>query len=288
MIAGRDTPPIGPRARGVYRYWQGIHWLLAQLAEIGYPRGDPRLQPMVDLLLDMWLEPAYYATYIARSSSDSRRGTGVPILHGRARRCASQHGYALYALSTLALDDPRVPDLARLLTKWQWPDGGWNCARADDAHTSSFMETLTPMRGLAVYGRAHGHRSATAAARRASEVFLTRHLYRRRSNGRPMRPDFQRLHYPLYWHYDILGGLRGLADVGRLSDPRAAEALDWLEARELPDGGWPAERKYYRLRTSFHFGGEFVEWGPVGAQIRNDWVTADALTVLRSAGRLAA
>ena len=87
------------------------------------------------------------------------------------------------------------------------------------------------MRALAAYSSATGDASARAAATRASEVFLERHLFRRRSDGRVMREEFVELHYPLYWHYDILGGLKGLAELGILDDPRAADALDLLESQ---------------------------------------------------------
>ena len=49
---------------------------------------------------------------------------------------------------------------------------------------------------------------------RAAEVFLQRRLFRRRRDGQILAPDFIRLHYPCYWHYDILGGLHALGDAG--------------------------------------------------------------------------
>lgn len=29
-----------------------------------------------------------------------------------------------------------------------------------------------------------------------------------------MRPEFVRLHYPLCWHYDFLGGLKAMVQIG--------------------------------------------------------------------------
>jgi hypothetical protein len=147
------------------------------------------------------------------------------------------------------------------------------------------METLLPMRALAAYASATGDALARAAAERASEVFLARHLFRRRSDGGVIREEFLQLHYPLYWHYDILGGLQGLAELGRLDDPRAREALDRLESKRLPDGGWPAERRYYKVSRTVAPGNDDVDWGGASIRRMNPWVTADALFVLRSAGR---
>ena len=116
--------------------------------------------------------------------------------------------------------------------------------------------------------------------------FLRRHLFRRVSDGRVIHPEFVALHYPLYWHYDILGALKAMAYVERIRDPRCAEALDLLEAKRRPDG-WPAEKRYYRVsRTAMKANCDWVDWGGTSARRGNAWVTVDALAVLRAAGRI--
>jgi hypothetical protein len=104
------------------------------------------------------------------------------------------------------------------------------------------METRLPLLGLAAYARTKGpHAEAAAkAVDAAAEVFLRRKLYKRVSDGTVIRPDFVALHYPLYWHYDVLGGLKAMALIGRIRDRRCADSLDLLEEKRLPDGGWPA------------------------------------------------
>jgi hypothetical protein len=169
---------------------------------------------------------------------------------------------------------------------WQWPDGGWNCDRNPDADTSSFGETLTPMIGLFAYGTARRRLVAIEAARRASEVFLRRRLYKRVSDGRVIHWEFAELHYPLYWHYDFLGGLKALGTMAQLDDPRCGDALGLLESKELPRGGWRAERRFYDLPGERpRRGTDRVRWGRLGRATMNEWVTADALSVLRKAGR---
>lgn len=274
--------------RGVYYKWQGCHWALARLADLGYPPDDETLHPLRDRALDIWLRPAYFREYDATTKKGGQQGSGVPRIQGRYRRCASQQGNALFYLTQLGLDDGRGHQLAERLLYWQWPDGGWNCDRNPSADTSSFMETLLPMWGLSVYGRAMGSTSATQAARRASEVFLRRHMFKRISDGRVIAPEFVRLHYPTYYHYDVLAGLRGMVEVGRIRDPRCTDALDLLEGKRLPDGGWPAESKFYRYQPrTFAASSEFVDWGGTGSARMNPWVTVDALGVLHAAGRLA-
>lgn len=286
LLAGRDGSGRWP-GRAAYKKWQGAHWVLVTLADLGHPPGDPELEPLRDQLQQTWLAPHYFSEYEHPGGGASRR-RGVPIMEGRYRRCASQQGNALYALSTLGLADDDTLRLTERLLHWQWPDGGWNCDRRPSADTSSFMETLTPLRGLVAYaagGRADAR--IRAAIERAAEVFLSRRLYQRRSDGSTIDADFTRLHYPLYWHYDILGGLKVMAEAGLLGDDRCRDALDLLERKRLPEGGFPAEGRYYRTSTDPTIsGGEVVEWGRVDPRAANAWVSADALAVLAAAGRL--
>jgi hypothetical protein len=94
-----------------------------------------------------------------------------------------------------------------------------------------------------------------------------------------IRSEWTKLHYPVYWHYDVLAALRGLADAGLIGDGRCHDALDLLERKQLPEGGWAVEARYYRDGT------EHVDWGAGDAGRMNEWATADALSVLHAAGR---
>jgi hypothetical protein len=269
--------------KNVYAKWQGAHWVLAALADLGYPPGDDLLRPMAEQVRDTWLSDDFYVEFEATSKATVYNRRGVPVMRGRHRRCASQQGNALRSLCRLGLTDDQTPKLVERLLYWQWPDGGWNCDKNPAADTSAFAETLLPVRGLAAYGSPEG----LEAARRASEVLLSRRLLYRRTNGEVIHREFALLHYPLYWHYDVLGGLRGLAEVGALADDRCADALDLLESKRLPDGGWPAERRYYKKVTDeIALGNDYVDWGGTSTRRSNEWTTLDALYVLREADRL--
>lgn len=286
LLSRHFVPYRAGTARNVYYKWQGVHWALASLTDVGYPQGDPALKPLIDRALELWLRPTYFLTYSASNRAEAGRRPGVPVIRQRARRCGSQQGNALRYVTALGWPDERCAQLAGLLRGWQWPDGGWNCDTHPEADTSSFMETLLPTRGLAAYAGKSGDSRSREAARAASEVFLRRSMFRRLSDGKVMDPRFLRLHFPLYWHYDVLGGLKGMAELGRIRDSRCEEALDWLESKELPGGGWPAEAKYYRVSPTFRSSSEFVDWGPSGGRVLNEWVTTDALEVLSAADRL--
>lgn len=228
-------------ARQVYYKWQGLHWVLASLADIGYPEGDEGLLPIRDRVVGFWTGPRYFHEFEATTRAAASRVRSVPLMRGRFRRCASQQGNALRSVLALGIADDRADVLAERLLHWQWPDGGWNCDRDPEAHTSSFNETWLPMRALAAYARARNDLRAKRAVTRAAELFLERKMLWRVSNGTLMQRDFAALHYPHYWHYDILAGLVAMAEVGKIRDRRCAAALDLLEEKRLRDGGWPAD-----------------------------------------------
>ncbi|MCB0037791.1 MAG: hypothetical protein KDE51_27350 [Anaerolineales bacterium] len=274
--------------KGVYAKWQGAHWVLMTLADIGYPQGDAALYPMADEVLKTWLSKRFFNEFTAEKKSDAyKHKEAIPVMNGRHRTCASQQGNALYSLLRLAIQDKRLHHLAERLRYWQWPDGGWNCDKNPAAQTSTFIHTLYAMRGLALYGQQHDEADSLASAQRAAEFFLKRRLYKRQTNGRVIHHEFIKLHYPLYWHYDILGALKVFAEIGITEDERFTDALDWLEQKALPTGGWPAENRYYKKVTNeFMLNADYVDWGGTSAKRMNEWVTADALFVLKQFGRL--
>lgn len=259
--------PYGP-----YTKWFGSHWTLADLAELGYPPVDESLLPMREQVLDWLLGDKHWKS--------------IRTVDDRVRRCASQEALAVYSLLSLGLADKRVDELVSRLLRWQWPDGGWNCDKHPEAVNSSFMETLIPLRALSLYAQTTGNAEVKEAANRAAEIFLKRRLYKRVADGTVMRREFVELHFPCYWHYDILFGLKVMAEAGYIHDPRCQDALDLLEAKRLPSGGFPAEARYYRTTGALKTGRSLVDWGGVSKRRMNEWVTVDALYVLRVAGRL--
>ena len=287
LLSGQDAEGrITRPSKEPYSKWYGAHWVLASLADTGYPRGDRALRAVRDQVVDRWLRPHYYQDVVAETRAQAYRKRGVPFIQGRPRRCASQQSNALWSVLTLGLADERADALAERLLHWQWPDGGWNCDKNPDASVSSFHESVLPLRALALYARETGDREARAAAKRAAEPFLERRLFRRRRDGRVMAKAFVELHYPRYWHYDVLGGLAALAEAGFVRDRRCEEALDLLESKRLPRGGWPAEKRFFTFSRKTSSQRELYDWGPASPRRMNQWVTVEALAVLRAAGRL--
>lgn len=265
-----------------YTKWTGAHWVLVALAELGYPPGDPALLPLRDQVLDWIFDPRRNRP---RRAGDDAYLAPILTVAGRTRIHAAIEGNALFAILALGLADPRADRLAIRLTETQWADGGWNCDRKPKASTSSFEETLIPLRGLIWHAKLRDPRT-WPAARRAAEVLLTRSLFRRRSSGAPIAPQFQALHWPRYWHYDVLGALEVLVEGG-LVDERCDEALAWLESRRRADGGFPMDNKYWGGPTT-PARASLVKWGPTGSGRSNEFVTAAAVQVLAAVGRIPA
>jgi hypothetical protein len=256
-----------------YSKWIGAHWILANLADLHYPPGDTRLVPLHEQQLDFFF------------TKDMRPARKVIIVKGQPRMCASIEANGLFSALALGIENKRTLKIFDLLLEWRWPDGGWNCDKNASASHSSFMETLIPLRAVNRYYQRTSDPRALTVIEKAAEVFLRHRLFRRVSDGQVMNPHFVQLHYPLYWHYDILGALKVMAEIGKIDDPRCSEALDLLESKRLPEGGYPAEESYYSTSSTAKSGRSLVNWGGVNRRRMNPWVALDALTVLKAAGR---
>jgi hypothetical protein len=260
-----------------YQKWTGAHWRLVSLIELGIPAGFRPGVKATDLVLKWLLSEAHLGN--------------VPKIDGRYRRCASQEGNALAVCSRLGLaGDQRVVKLAESLIEWQWPDGGWNCDRRPEADHSSVNESLSTLWGLVEYQRATGDREYLKPIGKASEFFLQHYLFRSDHTGEIIHPSMVELHYPLYWHCDILQELMMLSRAGKLSDLRTKDALDVVEKKRGPDGLWRADHSYWSLKRARPEKSkvsvsnvEIVDWGRRGP---NKMITLNALRVLKGSGRI--
>ena len=72
---------------------------------------------------------------------------------------------------------------------------------------------------------------------------------------------------------------------GYLLDSRCKEALDLLTSKELDEGGFPAEVKYYYSKSA-NTGSSMVNWGGVKKNKPNDWISSEVYSVLSAANYL--
>ena len=243
------------------------------LIELEAPRSDPRLRLAANQVLD-WLNS----------------GPITAMVNGRARIHASIPGNAIAVCSRLGMSsDKRVKHLVEVLLETQWPDGGWNCDQKPEATHSSFYESLATLWGLIEYSKVTSNTDASQSAERAAELFLEHRLFRSTSSEEVINQEWLKLHYPLYWHYDILQALVILSRAEKLSDPRTREALDIIESKRDKQDLWRSQAYFWQPMTATKFTGsdgprqEVVDWGRGGP---NEMITLNALRVLRAAGRL--
>ncbi len=141
--------------------------------------------------------------------------------------------------SYFGVDMTRLVD--RLLGE-QLPDGGWNCEVENGATVSSFGTTINVVEGLLEHERATGGSAGVREARQRGEAYmLERRLFRRKSTGEVIDPNWLRFSYPTWYHYDILRGLDYLRDAGARRDDRVIEAIGVVEGNRDPDGRWPLQ-----------------------------------------------
>ncbi|HEX8928647.1 MAG TPA: hypothetical protein VGA45_07030 [Actinomycetota bacterium] len=268
LLAGQR--PDGGFGVRPYSKWAGAHWRLVSLVELAAPADEPRLEAAASTVLE-WL------------AGDAHRRT-VTVVNGLTRRCASQEGNALAVACRLGMaGDPRAELLARSLVEWQWPDGGWNCDLRASGRRSSFHESLPPAWGLHEYWLATGATWAREGAARTAELLLAHRLFRSLSGREVIDRRWLALHYPPYWHYDVLQALLVLSRLGKAGDPRAGEAVELLMRRRRADGRWQPGGCWWRPPGTRTGSGpvEVVDWGRSGP---NELLTLNALRVLKAAG----
>lgn len=261
-----------------YTKWQGAHWVLTVLADCGYPPGDASLLPLRNQVYT-WLFSEEHLNDIVKRTSK----------HSRIRMHASMEGNALFASLVLGLVDELTERLIERLLWAQWDDGGWNCDRNNKADTSSFYESITPLRALAYYAQLTDDQVVKAAVKRAAEVFLKRKLFRRVSDNSVIRDEFLKLRFPVYHYYNILWSLKIMSEAGFIHDLRCQEALDILQSKQLKDGSFLGEGKYYyRVNQQGQITphGSLVDWGKASRSKMNEFVTVESLSVLCKAGRI--
>jgi len=217
----------------------------------------------------LWLDPASASARRsialveenARWEHDGQRffdGEVEPCINGRTIETGAYFGVDV------------APIVERILGE-QLADGGWNCEVENGSVRSSFDTTINVLDGLLAFERATGGSEHVRASRvRGEEYLLSRNLFRRRSTGEVVDPDYLEFAFPYYWHYDLLRALDYFRGTGAKPDPRMDEAVAIVRSQQQPDGRW--------LLGRIHPGRVHFDLEEVGTPSR--WNTLRALRVL--------
>jgi hypothetical protein len=192
---------------------------------------------------------------------------GQPFFSGEVEPCINGRTVTLGAYFGLDVEDI----VARLLGE-QLEDGGWNCEVENGSVRSSFATTINVLEGLLAHERATGGSpESIAARRRGQEYLLERKLFRRKSTGEVVNPDWLQFSFPARWHYDALRALEYFRSAGDVPDSRIDEAIGLLRSKQQPDGTWLLENTH---PGKIHFALEDGDGRP------SRWNTLRALRVL--------
>jgi hypothetical protein len=249
-----DAPPnevAAERARTAREGW-GARLLALQGADgqWGSDTSNPEwvsLRTLLTLRL-MGLDPA---------SDEARRAVGRVrdnvTWKGALPQDAAWHGKPLFAGEVEPCINGRVvvvgayfgqdvQGIVERLLGEQMADGGWNCEQENGSTRGSFNTTICVVEGLLEHSLATGGSAdVTAALDRGHEYLLQRRLFRRRSTGEVVDPQFIQLGFPTCYHYDVLRGLDHLRAANVDPDERMAEAIAQVEAKRDPNGRWALE-----------------------------------------------
>jgi hypothetical protein len=255
----------------------GTVWQLLVLAELGADGSDPRVGAAIEFLLaaSQDRESGGFSTE-ASSKGGGRPGTVIPCLTGNLAWAMTRLGYG---------DDPRVVAAMDWIRAHQQARDGEKAPRARFAHDeaidacfgrhSCFMGVVKSLKALAAIPP--GARSAATKARIGELVeFILIHRVHKKSHdlSTVSRPGWLKFGFPLMYQTDALEILCVLAELG-VSDERASDAADAVEAAKGADGRW-------KLANSFN-GKTLVDIERKGEASK--WVTARALYALAGQGR---
>jgi len=267
-------------------------WNLILLGEVGIIPNHPSVVAGCEFLLDTAMSQDKSWPPKNQSDPESYRLLWEPCVTGNMARTLTVFGYGR---------DSRVRSMFEFLVETQLPDGGWNCEFGEwgvKINHSSFMSTIEPLWAFSALDRSLWPQGSKEVVERAAEFMLMHRLYKSDRTGKVIDEEWTRLHFPLFYFYDILHGLRVLADLGYGGDERVSDALQLIKQKQLADGTWPMESTYVNaLRWNYVKEPATGAWhearrentaiipeiyhhlGKVGE--RNPWITLNVLRILK-------
>jgi len=272
--------------------WSATVWSLILLAEMGISPKHASVVAGCEYFLKVAMAQDNSWPPKSMSEEESYRLLWEPCVTGNMARTLAVFGYGR---------DPRVRSMFEFLVRNQLPDGGWNCDIGEwgvKIHHSSFMSTIEPLWAFSELDQSLWPKGAKEVVENAAEFMLVHRLYKSDRTGKTIEDEWTKLHFPLFYFYDILHGLRVLVDLGYGGDERVSDALHILKSKQLPDRTWPMESTYLnalsrnynkdpstgswreeRRENSAEIPDIYHRLGRVGEP--NPWITLNAIRILR-------
>jgi hypothetical protein len=258
--------------------WTAAVWPLILLGEMDAPP-DSRIRSECERFLD--LHQTESGGFSCPTKADRGKKWDEPCLTGNMIRTLIKLGYS---------KDRRVRKAIDWLPKDQVEDGGWNCDYPEKkVKHSSFMSTIEPLWAYSEIPRQNWTRRMKRSIGEGSEFLLMHHIYKSDNHHwQETYPFFTKLHFPMYYFYDILHALRVLTKLGYSDDERIRSAVQLLLSKRRPDGAWNLEGDWYREGDYFYPSGKGRK-APVAIEELgrpSKWITLNAYRVLTQTGDL--
>jgi hypothetical protein len=254
--------------------WTSAVWPLMLLGEMAVP-ADERIKGEAERFFD--LHQAESGSFVCPSKFQRGKRWDEPCLTGNMIRTLITLGYG---------NDRRVKRAIDWLPVQQLEDGGWNCNFPEKkVKHSSFMSTIEPLWAYSEIPRGKWTRKMKRSIDNGAEFLLMHHLYKSDNHHwKETYPWFTGLHFPMYYFYDILHGLRVLRKLGYGDDERTRSAVHLLLAKRRPDGRWNLEGDWFRERNDDKGRKAPVSVEEIGEPSK--WITLNAYRALADTGHL--
>ncbi len=215
-------------------------WPLILLGEMGVP-AEPRIKTACEHFLS--LHQMNNGAFSWVSNCDKRmKMEEEPCMTGNMIRTLIIFGYG---------EDPRVRKAIEWMPEHQQEDGGWNCDYPSrQVKHSSFMSTVEPLWAYSEIPHSRWTRNMKHSIDRGAEFLLMHHIYK--SDHHDWKPTElwgeqpTKFHFPMYYYYDALHGLRVLAKLGYGDDERVRDAVHLVLSKKTPEGKWLLEGDWLR------------------------------------------
>jgi len=216
----------------------GAIWALILLAEMAVSP-DPRINKECERFFS--LHQADNGAFTYRSRLSKKEPYYEPCLTGNMVRTLLVLGYR---------EDARVRRAIEWLPTAQLKDGGWNCDypqfQGVKVRHSSFMSTVEPLWAYSEIPKQKWTRRMKRSIERGAEFLLMHRLYKAdHHEWLPMNRTITTLHFPMYFYYDVLHGLRVLTKLGYGDDERMRDAAHLVMSKRRPDGKWVLEGDWF-------------------------------------------
>ncbi len=217
-------------------------WPLILLGEMGMP-AEPRIKTACERFFSLHqMDNGAFSWVSNREKRRPWKMEEEPCLTGNMVRTLMVFGYG---------EDPRVRRAVEWMPLHQQEDGGWNCDYPlRQVKHSSFMSTIEPLWAYSEIPRSRWTRKMKRSIDRGAEFLLMHHVYK--SDHHDWRPTElwgeqpMKFHFPMYYYYDALHGLRVLAKLGYGDDERVRDAVHLVLSKKTPEGKWLLEGDWLR------------------------------------------